>query len=365
MKQKSHKKANSNTLADLFRLVEPKSMKKEIEENEEQTLKDCLSSYKSDLENLNDINNAVVGPEFENETRIPQQHNINYGALTYTKFMEITKFNKSTKFCKMLNNELCHFGFQYQIGLNIDTVEFNPSGICETGGLYFTTDDHIASFYGHGLNYATVKLCEDAMFYIDPLGQSFKTTKFIIVDYEQKYDHCVEAVKQNPWNIRFVISQTEDLCKYAICTNPWILKFVNNECKTNNVCLLALILNNRTAEHMSTEMYKKALLEIDVFDLSQDDKYWAVISICHENEIDIPQYYTDGRFWSLMVSEDKKIQMDFFDDDSDEEYGSCCDDYNNFVSSVREKEKKNSESDSYESEKEPRIKAPKKLKRIL
>ena len=115
-------------------------------------------------------------------------------SLTYTQFIE--KVGKQ-QFRKCLNNELKHFNFQYKIGLNEDTIPFNPFGSCELGGLYFTTKEHINEFLEYGLNVALLELCEDAVFYIEPCGTKFKTNKFIIKEIlPQTEELCMLAVKQ-------------------------------------------------------------------------------------------------------------------------------------------------------------------------
>ena len=98
-------------------------------------------------------------------------------SLTYNNFIKIVG---NQQFRKCLNNELTHYTFRYKIGLNEDTIPFNPSGSCKPGGLYFTTKEHINEYLDFGLNVALLELCEDAEFYIEPSGIKFKTNKFII-----------------------------------------------------------------------------------------------------------------------------------------------------------------------------------------
>ena len=56
---------------------------------------------------------------------------------------------RTKKLYKLLNKEKCHHGFQYQTGLNIDTIPFNPDESCRPGGLYFTDFSNIL----YNLNY--------------------------------------------------------------------------------------------------------------------------------------------------------------------------------------------------------------------
>lgn len=47
-------------------------------------------------------------------------------------------------FYKILNEEETHNGLKYHDGLNEDPLEFNPSGDCESGGIYFVREDILA-----------------------------------------------------------------------------------------------------------------------------------------------------------------------------------------------------------------------------
>jgi hypothetical protein len=61
------------------------------------------------------------------------------------------------KFYKILREDLTHHGFKYQLGLNIDTVPFNPTGECRPGGLYYTDIDHIFRYSKYGSLIAEVE----------------------------------------------------------------------------------------------------------------------------------------------------------------------------------------------------------------
>jgi hypothetical protein len=51
-----------------------------------------------------------------------------------------------------------HHGFEYKLGWNIDTLPFNPSGLCSYGGLYFTDLCHLHEYVTYGDIIATVHL---------------------------------------------------------------------------------------------------------------------------------------------------------------------------------------------------------------
>jgi len=84
------------------------------------------------------------------------------------------------KFYKITNEKECHHGLQYHDGLNEDIVPFNPSGDCETGGIYFARED-ILSFLIYGPWIREVTLPEDAQIYKNPLSPvKWKADKVIL-----------------------------------------------------------------------------------------------------------------------------------------------------------------------------------------
>jgi hypothetical protein len=211
-------------------------------------------------------------------------------ALTYNKFIE--KVGKC-EFRKCLNNKLTHWNFQYKIGLNEDTIPFNPSGSCKPGGLHFTTNNKINDFIGYGLNIAIIELCEDAEFYIDPHLKTFKTNKFIIKEIlpqteelckmavqqngldlehvqEQTKELCYLAVRQNGLALQYVQEQTEELCKMAVREYGHLLQFVQKQ--TEELCRLAVQQNgfalqyvlNQTKELCKLAVQENALASIYV-----------------------------------------------------------------------------------------------------
>ena len=160
-------------------------------------------------------------------------------SLTYTQF--IMKVGKN-EFRKCLNNELTHHKFRYKIGLNKDTIPFNPSGSCKPGGLYFSRKENINDIINFGLNIAILELCKDAEFYIEPNRKFFKTNKFIIKEILPQTDElCKMAVEQNALTLEYVTIQTEELCKLAVQQYGRSLKFVTNQ--TPELCKLAVLEN--------------------------------------------------------------------------------------------------------------------------
>ena len=83
-----------------------------------------------------------------------------------------------TKIYKILNNTLCHYNFQYKEGLNIDTVVFNPTNKCQSGGLYFCEEKFLINYISYGIKIATVEILDDARIYVE--SKKFKADKLIL-----------------------------------------------------------------------------------------------------------------------------------------------------------------------------------------
>ena len=94
----------------------------------------------------------------------------------------------NTIYYKVLHEDLIHYGFQYKLGLNIDTREFNPSGSCKSGGLYYTNKEHIIDYFGFGVYIAEINIPVDAQIYKDPYSNAWKADKIIINKYYPIYE---------------------------------------------------------------------------------------------------------------------------------------------------------------------------------
>lgn len=98
--------------------------------------------------------------------------------LNYDQFMR--RFGYDIVFVKFLNYDMKHHNFNYKLGLNEDILQFNPSGTCQPGGLYFTNNYDMQTWKHYGELVAEIELCEDAMFYVENCRTKYKTNKFII-----------------------------------------------------------------------------------------------------------------------------------------------------------------------------------------
>jgi hypothetical protein len=81
---------------------------------------------------------------------------------------------------KITNQDEIHHKLQYKTGLNVDVLPFNPSGDCESGGIYFARKD-ILAFLDCGPWIRKVTIPEDAKVYENPGSpKKWKADKVIL-----------------------------------------------------------------------------------------------------------------------------------------------------------------------------------------
>jgi hypothetical protein len=97
-------------------------------------------------------------------------------ALSYDDF--ISQFAPNTKFYKIINNDFKHYNFEYKLGLNVDTIPFNPKGTCKPGGLYFSDEKNIQNYFQYGDYIVELKLLPDAVYYVE--DKKYKTNRLYI-----------------------------------------------------------------------------------------------------------------------------------------------------------------------------------------
>jgi hypothetical protein len=98
------------------------------------------------------------------------------------------------RYWKITNEEECHNELQYKDGLNIDILPFNPSGDCQSGGIYFASKD-ISHFLNCGPWIREVFLPKDARVYKNPgFPKKWKADKVILGPRRRWYN--VEVLKE-------------------------------------------------------------------------------------------------------------------------------------------------------------------------
>lgn len=93
--------------------------------------------------------------------------------------------NDSQIYYKITNEKEIHNGYHYKNGINILDKPFENQGSCVTGGLYFTTVEHIFDFLDFGCYLRKVSLPFDSNWVMDPSGNKFRADKIFLGD---KYD---------------------------------------------------------------------------------------------------------------------------------------------------------------------------------
>jgi len=71
------------------------------------------------------------------------------------------------KYYKILNKQEKHHNLQYQTGINVDQIPFNPNGDCKPGGIYFASED-ILAFLDYGCWIREVTLPDKEEIYENP-----------------------------------------------------------------------------------------------------------------------------------------------------------------------------------------------------
>jgi hypothetical protein len=85
-------------------------------------------------------------------------------------------------YVKVMNRNLIHNGYQYEIGLNDLDKCFEKNGSCVKGGLYVTNVENVSSFFHFGDLVYIVKIPEfdskgnKVEWVIDPDGNKFRST---------------------------------------------------------------------------------------------------------------------------------------------------------------------------------------------
>ena len=192
---------------------------------------------------------------------------------------------------RITNEDEIHNGFQYNTGLNVDTLPFNPTESCKSGGMYFFDRTQIKDYKKYAMMAYWIRQViiledEDSLVYVEE--GKYKTNKFILNDririgYDEpdqlcemydmcinlcsrpfdaeykenlhyltlkKYpyffrDHnkrteelCLEAINQDASNLQYVEIQTEEMCLEAVKRDAMSLLFVKEQ--THNICLEAV-----------------------------------------------------------------------------------------------------------------------------
>ena len=169
-----------------------------------------------------------------------------------------------TKFYKFLNDSHVHFGFEYVIGLNIDTKVFNPNKECSKGGLYFCDKSqcHIHwRRYGHKL--ASITIPDDARVYIEK--NKFKADRLIIdeiTSFENVPDSFwIDILQEDPLVLEMIKTQTDEMCESAVKRKSLVLRYIKNQ--TNKICKIAVQIDGYALRYVKNQTEEICRLAIE------------------------------------------------------------------------------------------------------
>ena len=180
---------------------------------------------------------------------------------------EFNRIHSDTKFYKVLNDSLCHNGFIYKEGLNVDTHPFTPTGTCSAGGLYFCEEDKLINYlFDYGSIYATVSIPNDALVYKE--DNKYKTSRLILHNIQPINDLPLwldtsltkKWVQKNGYSLQYVKEQTEEMCLLAVQCNGSALQYVKEQ--TEEMCRLAVQQNGYALQYVKEQTEEMCRLAV-------------------------------------------------------------------------------------------------------
>lgn len=141
------------------------------------------------------------------------------------------------KFYKLTNFDEYHNSFQFNDGLNIDTVPFNPLHQCSPGGIYFTETKLLRHWTSRHVFIREVIIPDDAKVYVEQ--QKFKANKIIlkprkyIIENENLLSFRGWFKKEMKMKDKFFLTnidnQTEIICDIALSVSVGNFKYIKNK----------------------------------------------------------------------------------------------------------------------------------------
>jgi hypothetical protein len=173
---------------------------------------------------------------------------------------------KNNKLCRIMSDDMKHFNYQYHEGENIDTSPFYPNGFCDKGGLYFTNEEIIFKYLGHGSKIADIHVDDDEDVYLEydiidgvNVEYSYKAHKVYVTNIRtlNEYfdtlscDKYIYAIKLNPDSIKYIRNQTDELCKLALNKDGTTIRHIRD--KRYEYLLLAVSKASNALEYIEEQ----------------------------------------------------------------------------------------------------------------
>lgn len=157
------------------------------------------------------------------------------------------------KFYKLTNKDEFHNGFQIKSGLNVDTIQFDPSGECKPGGIYFTDLENITKWIHYSnkiMNwFREVIILDNSQIYVRK--SKYKADFLYLRNRKEIWtdeNFCKLIIKNDGMYLKFVKDQTDELCKLALEQDGNILRHVKSQ--TYEMCKIALRRNPNAIKYV-------------------------------------------------------------------------------------------------------------------
>ncbi len=160
-------------------------------------------------------------------------------------------------FIKLTNSSEIHYNFKYQTGLNIDVLDFNPTGSCSSGGLYFTdlTNMHYWLNHLYDIKYLRyVTLLDNEPIYVE--DNKYKVKQFILSERIKikefiKSQNMIDIISEYPYELKYIKNQTDEICKIAVKQEGYTLVYVKNQ--IDEICKIAVKQYGRALEYVKNQ----------------------------------------------------------------------------------------------------------------
>lgn len=187
---------------------------------------------------------------------------------------EFNEMYAGSVFTKLINASGFHNGLEFQTGLNVDPIDFNPTGACQPGGIYFTDINFLGSWliYNHipMVNVRDVRIPDDAIVYVE--NDKFKANKLIlgesmaIGDLDAWHDDifCINAVKQNLRALKYVKIRGYEMYAELFDTGDWVtslcsLAALNGHLEVLKLALYCCTMDERTCANAALNGHLEVL----------------------------------------------------------------------------------------------------------
>jgi hypothetical protein len=135
---------------------------------------------------------------------------------------------------KIISESFIHNNYKYKLGLNIDSVKFNPTSTCFKGGLYLSDLTDIHQYLRYGPNIGTITILDDSKVYLE--NNKIKVDKLfldqiqlwkIFINNQHEKIQC-KFVKSDGYTIQYISNPSEQVQLEAIKHDEYAIQYISN-----------------------------------------------------------------------------------------------------------------------------------------